>query len=113
MRKSNEINKSMTDSQALSTCIRELNELKSYLAIDYELTEDRYGSKKISYSKGQYCSKCPVFARLGRCSIRSELQDLAEEHRGKYELAGGGGPGNHKPVGGIDGWYDSGWRQTG
>ena len=130
MSKSNEITSSMTTPQALAVCARELRELKGFTAVDYEEMEERYGrldGKPIDQEAnpypehaetedllGEFCAKCPVLKELGECSIRPQLQQLAAEQRATYELATGGGPGNLNSghLGGIDGWYDSGWRQT-
>lgn len=128
MAKSNEITSGMTTPQALAACARELRELQSYTAIDYEQAERRYGradsknalgqtsrpDDKPEVALGAYCADCSVLKELGECSIRPRLQTLAAEHRAQYELVQGGGPGNLNPeyVGGIDGWYDSGWRQA-
>jgi len=75
--------------KARSACARELRELKGYMAIDYELTEERYG--RIDGTKiGEDCKLCPVLRDLGECSLRILFHELANSHRIKYELSRGG-----------------------
>ena len=64
----------------MATCAKDLRELKGYMAIDYELTEARYG--RIDESEiGVYCEECPVLRDLGECSLRTMFQNLSHDHR--------------------------------
>jgi hypothetical protein len=131
---SERINENMTSRQARLACARELNELQEFTAVDYEQLERRYGRSDGRYVDqtlsgrsprtippsdsvesdvlGEFCAVCPVWKIAGDCALRDSFQQLATEQRATYELATGGGPGNLNPdhLGGIDGWYDSGWR---
>jgi hypothetical protein len=85
----NEFYENMDISRARADCAKDLRELKGYIAIDYGLTEDRYG-RLDGTKNGEYCESCPVLRDLGKCSLRTMFQELANSHRIKYELSRGG-----------------------
>ncbi len=85
----NEFYEDMEISRARADCAKELRELKGYMAIDYELTEERYG--RIDGTRiGEDCKLCPILRDLGECSLRTMFQELANSHRIKYEISRGG-----------------------
>ncbi|MEI6088625.1 MAG: hypothetical protein WCR66_13620 [Bacteroidota bacterium] len=105
-------------------CANELERLESFVVVDYEQIDKKYGraddqpaNSPVNRRKqiGKLCLQCPAFAVLeGECWVRERMQALGSEQRAKYGSVSVGGPGNSNPghQGGIDGWYDSGWRQT-
>ena len=79
-----EFSENMEIPKIMATCAKDLRELKGYMAIDYELTDDRYG--RLDKTKiGVYCESCPVLRDLGGCSLRIMFQKLSHDQRIKYE----------------------------
>lgn len=128
----NNIERERIATKQLSECAQELRELRTFTAIDYEELEEQYGradGKPIDGGIvhpnrddiiGETCDGCPVPRVFGSCAVRTGLQELAAEHRAKYELATNDGTGNMVDMAEyftrdqeIDFRYDDGWRQTG